>query len=119
MLKNKSGQIVNVASTAAHAYFPGAAVYCATKSAVKMFSEGLRKELSPRYGINVTSIEPGAVATELINTITDQDVLDGFSAKPPMTVLESEDVANAIYYALTQPERVNVGDVYILPTQQK
>ncbi|MHA7057256.1 SDR family oxidoreductase [Aquimarina sp. M1] len=118
LIKNKGGHIINISSTAAYQYFPGGAVYCATKAAVKMFSEGLRKELAPKYGINVTSIEPGAVSTELTETITDQDVLDKFSDMLNMTTLESEDIAEAIVYALTQPARVNINDIHVLPSEQ-
>lgn len=49
LIKNKKGHIINISSTAAYRYFPGGAVYCATKAAVKMFSEGLRQELAPTY----------------------------------------------------------------------
>ncbi|RAR47632.1 SDR family oxidoreductase [Flavobacterium lacus] len=119
LIKNKQGHIVNISSTAAYQYFPGGAVYCATKVAVKMFSEGLRQELAPKYGICVTSIEPGAVATDLMNTITDEDVLDTLAEMQKMTMLEPEDIAEAIYYALTQPSRVNINDVYIMPTEQQ
>ncbi|WP_430468174.1 SDR family oxidoreductase [Winogradskyella ouciana] len=117
--KNKGGDIINISSMAAHRYFPGGAVYCATKSAVKMFSEGLRQELSPKYGINVTSIEPGAVDTNLTSTITDEDIKEKMKEMQKMTTLESEDIANAIHYTLTQPARVNINDVYIVPTEQK
>lgn len=119
LIKNKSGHIINISSTAAYSYFPGGAVYCATKAAVKMFSEGLRQELAPAYGIRVTSIEPGAVATNLLDTITDEDILGNLSEMQQMTALEPEDIAEAIYYALKQPLRVNVNDVHILPTEQK
>lgn len=118
MRKNKSGHIINISSSAAHNYFPGGAVYCATKIAVKMFSEGLRKELAPKYGINVTSIEPGAVDTSLFETITDDDIKEKLKGMKEMTTLEAEDIANAIFYALSQPDRVNVNDVYIMPTEQ-
>ncbi|MGC1517049.1 MAG: SDR family oxidoreductase [Maribacter sp.] len=117
--KNKGGHIINISSMAAHRYFPGGAVYCATKVAVKMFSEGLRQELAPKYGINVTSIEPGAVATNLTNTITDEDIKDKMKGMMEMETLESEDIANAIYYALSQPQRVNINDVYIVPSEQQ
>ena len=79
LIKNKSGHIINISSTAAYSYFPGGAVYCATKAAVKMFTEGLRQELAPTYGIRVTSIEPGAVATNLLDTLTDEDILGNLS----------------------------------------
>jgi NADP-dependent 3-hydroxy acid dehydrogenase YdfG len=119
LIKNKQGHIINISSTAAYRYFPGGAVYCATKAAVKMFSEGLRQELAPTYGICVTSIEPGAVATDLMDTITDEDILGKLSEMQKMTMLEPEDIAEAIYYALTQPSRVNINDVYIMPTEQQ
>ncbi|WP_339631016.1 SDR family oxidoreductase [Bizionia echini] len=119
LIKNKGGNIINISSMAANRYFPGGAVYCATKSAVKMFSEGLRQELAPKYGINVTSIEPGAVNTNLTDTITDEDIKEKMSAMQNMTTLEADDIANAIYYALTQPNRVNINDVYIVPSEQQ
>lgn len=119
MIENKQGHIINISSSAAHNYFPGGAVYCATKSAVKMFSEGLRQELAPEYGINVTSIEPGAVSTELMDTITDEDIKEEMKQMQKMTFLEAEDIAEAIHYALTQPARANINDVFIMPTEQQ
>lgn len=119
LIKNKQGHIINISSTAAYRYFPGGAVYCATKAAVKMFSDSLRQELAPAYGICVSSIEPGAVATHLMDTITDKDILDKLSEMQKMTMLEPEDIADAIYYALTQPNRVNINNVYIMPTEQQ
>lgn len=119
LIKNKQGHIINISSTAAYRYFPGGAVYCATKAAVKMFSDSLRQELAPTYGICVSSIEPGAVATHLMDTITDKDILDKLSEMQKMTMLEPEDIAEAIYYALTQPNRVNINNVYIMPTEQQ
>ena len=119
MIENKGGNIINISSSAAHNYFPGGAVYCATKSAVKMFSEGLRQELAPKYGINVTSIEPGAVSTELTDTITDEDIKETFKEMQKMTFLEAEDIAEAIHYALVQPSRANINDVFIMPTEQQ
>ncbi len=119
MIEQKSGHVINIASSAAHNYFPGGAVYCATKAAIKMFSEGLRQELAPKYGINVTSIEPGAVSTELMNTITDEDIKEQFKEMQKMTFLEAEDIAEAIYYALAQPSRANINDVFIMPTEQQ
>lgn len=118
MRKNKSGHIINISSSAAHNYFPGGAVYCATKVAVKMFSEGLRKELAPKYGINVTSIEPGAVDTSLFDTITDEDIKEKMKGMKEMTILQAEDIANSISYALNQPDRVNINDVYLMPSEQ-
>jgi NADP-dependent 3-hydroxy acid dehydrogenase YdfG len=84
-----------------------------------MFSDGLRQELAPAHGIHVSSIVPGAVATNLMDTITDKDVLDKLSGMQKMTMLEPEDIAEAIYYALTQPNRVDINNVYIMPTEQQ
>ncbi|WP_209404120.1 SDR family oxidoreductase [Pseudozobellia sp. WGM2] len=119
MMDQKSGHIINISSSAAHRYFPGGSVYCATKAAVKMFSEGLRQELAPKYGINVTSIEPGLVDTELMDTITDEDIKENLSEMKKMTPLEADDIAEAISYALSQPQRANINDVYIMPTEQQ
>ncbi|TPN84482.1 SDR family oxidoreductase [Aquimarina algicola] len=119
LIENKGGDIINVSSMAAYRYFPGGAVYCATKSAVQMFSEGLRQELTPAYGINVTSIEPGAVATNLTDTITDEDIKEKISKLEEMTTLESEDIANAICYVFLQPKRVNINNMYIVPSEQQ
>ncbi len=120
MMEQKSGHIINISSSAARKYYPGGAVYCATKSAVKMFSEGLRQELAPTYGIKVTSIEPGFVSTELTETITDEEIKKELMPMvKDLTTLEAEDIAEAIYYALSQPERANINDVYIMPTEQK
>ncbi|GMN04637.1 SDR family oxidoreductase [Croceitalea sp. MTPC5] len=119
MLENKSGHIINIASSAGRKIYPGGAVYCATKAAVRMFSEGLRQELSPTYGINVTSIEPGFVSTELMDTISDDEIKEQLSEMGQMTPLEAKDIAESILYAMSQPKRANINDVYIMPTEQK
>ena len=119
MRERGSGHIVNVSSVAGRRLFPGGAVYCATKFAVRAFSEGLRSELGPGSGIRVTSIEPGAVDTELADHITDDDLVKGIEKMfEGMTPLESEDIAEAIHYALVQPERVNVEELIVMPTTQ-
>jgi len=120
MMDQKSGNIINISSSAARKVYPGGAVYSATKSAVKIFSEGLRMELAPKFNINVTSIEPGFVDTELAYSITDEEIKEGLLSNfKEMTPLEAEDIAEAIYYSLTQPTRANVNDVYIMPTEQE
>ena len=118
MKEKKSGHIVNISSVAGRIVFPAGSVYCATKHAVAAFSEGLRQELSVRSNIRVTCIEPGVVATELTNTITD-DSLQGFveNAKK-MEALQAEDIANAILYAVESPSHVNVNEILIRPTTQ-
>lgn len=117
MNAKKSGHIVNISSVAGRIVFPAGSVYCATKHAVTAFTEGLRQEFSSRSNIRVTSIEPGIVATELNSTITDAS-LEGFvqNAKK-MEALQSQDIADAILYAVDSPSHVNVNEILIRPTQ--
>ncbi|WP_404828858.1 SDR family oxidoreductase [Effusibacillus dendaii] len=117
MKEQKNGHIVNVASIAGHRVIPAASVYCGTKFAVRAISEGLRMELSPQSGIRVTIISPGIVQTELTHHITDPDVQQSV-AKRSLTPLTSEDIANAIVYAVSQPQHVNVNEIMVRPTEQ-
>jgi NADP-dependent 3-hydroxy acid dehydrogenase YdfG len=119
MLKMKSGHIVNISSVAGRIVFAGGSVYCATKHAITAFSEGLRKELSPRYNIRVTCIEPGAVSTELMESITDESMAGFIEATKKMEILQSEDIANAVIYAVQSPNHVNVNEILIRPTSQE
>ncbi|MDT0690090.1 SDR family oxidoreductase [Salegentibacter sp. F188] len=119
MMEQKSGHIINISSSAGRKYYPGGAVYCATKAAVKMFTEGLRSELAPNFGINVTSIDPGFVSTELTDTITDDEIKKDMEPMfKELTPLQAQDIADAIYYSLSQPKRTNINNVYIMPTDQ-
>ena len=119
MINQNSGHLVNMSSIAGRIVFPTGSVYCATKYAVRAFSEGLRQELSTKHKIRVTTIEPGIVATELTSTITDK-ALDSF-LKYAQTIetLKSEDIANAIIFAVDSPPHVNVNEITIRPTQQE
>jgi NADP-dependent 3-hydroxy acid dehydrogenase YdfG len=119
MLDKKSGHIVNISSVAGRIVFAGGSVYCATKHAITAFSEGLRKELSPEYKIRVTCIEPGAVSTELLETITDESMAGHIQATKNMETLQSEDIANAVLYAIQAPNHVNVNEILIRPTEQE
>jgi len=120
MLEQGHGHIVNVSSTAGRRLFPGGAVYCGTKHFVRALSEGMRKELAPDHNIRVTSIQPGAVATELTHTITDEEVLEMFSERHGgMEPLASEDIAESIVYAVGAPGRVDVEELMVLPTEQR
>jgi NADP-dependent 3-hydroxy acid dehydrogenase YdfG len=119
MLDKKSGHIVNLSSVAGRIVFAGGSIYCATKHAITAFSEGLRKELSPEYNIRVTCIEPGAVATELLETITDESMAKFIQSSKNMETLQSEDIANAILYAIQAPNHVNVNEILIRPTAQE
>ncbi len=119
MMDNQQGHIVNISSVAGRKLFPGGSVYCATKFAVRAFSEGLRNELAPEFNIRITAIEPGAVATELTDTITDEDIIENVM-KPMLDIepLQADDIAASIIYALQQPKHVNVQEVLVMPTEQ-
>lgn len=119
MLAKKSGHIVNISSVAGRIVFPAGSVYCATKHAVVAISEGLRQEFSQRANIRVTCVEPGVVATELTNTITDESLKGFVEAVKKMEALKSEDIANAIMYAVESPPHVNVNEILIRPTSQE
>ncbi len=114
-----TGHIVNISSVAGRVANAGSGVYNASKWAVGAFSEALRKEVY-QNNIRVTIIEPGLVATELPQHITDSIALE--QAKNfygSVKNLESEDIANAIVYAVTQPQHVNVNEILIRPTEQE
>lgn len=119
MMKQKDGHIVNISSIAGISVFPSAAVYCGTKYAVEAITEGIRLELTVPYNIRATSIRPGGVETNLMNTITDQEV---FAAFEPMLssvkFLESEDIAKAIVYAVNQDPNVSIDHVCVRPSNQ-
>jgi NADP-dependent 3-hydroxy acid dehydrogenase YdfG len=123
MAQRKSGHVVNIGSVAGRFTNKGGAVYSATKFAVRAISDGLRKEATS-YGVRVTDIEPGAVATELADSIKYEPLRKlytgegGFYA-PDAKILQAEDIANAIVYAVTQPERVNVSELLIRPQIQE
>ena len=119
MLANKSGHIVNISSVAGRIVFPAGSVYCATKHAVTAFSEGLRQELSQRYNIRVTCIEPGVVATELNNTITDSSLQGFLESVKKIEPLQAQDIAEAILYTIDSPNHVNVNEILIRPVQQE
>ncbi len=112
------GHIVNISSVAGRIARAGSAVYNLTKWGVGAFSEALRQEVH-KEKIRVTVIEPGAVATELLEHITHPEAKRRqLEFAQGMTQLQSEDIAAAIVYAVTQPPRVNVNEVLIRPTEQ-
>ena len=113
-----SGHLVNISSVAGRKVTrDSSGVYAGTKHAVGAISEGLRQELL-EDNIRVTIVEPGAVATELPDHITDEDAREGLSGLLKLERLQAEDIAEAVVYAVTQPERVSVNEIMIRPTQQ-
>lgn len=117
MKEQGSGHIVNISSVAGRRSNPMTGVYSGTKYAVNAVSEALRGELV-EDGIRVTIVEPGAVATELPDHISDDEAQERVAGITSIETLESEDIANAIVYATSQPQRVNVNEILIMPTEQ-
>ncbi len=118
MKRQGSGHIVNVSSLAGRKVTRATSgVYAGTKHAVGAISEGLRIELL-EDNIRVTVIEPGAVETELPTHITDEEAKEGLSGLLSLDILQAEDIASAVVYAVTQPDRVSVNEILIRPTQQ-
>lgn len=115
MQKQQSGHIINLASVAGHVVTPNSAVYCATKTAVRAVSEGLRQEVGEN--IRVTMISPGAVQSNLAATITDADSRRQ-EAKVRALAMSASVIANAIAYAISQPNEVDVNEILIRPTAQ-
>jgi NADP-dependent 3-hydroxy acid dehydrogenase YdfG len=118
MKQQGSGHLVNISSVAGRKVTrDSSGVYAGTKFAVNAISEGLRQELL-EDNIRVTIVEPGAVDTELPDHITDEDARESLSGLVNLERLQAEDIAEAIVYAVTQPERVSVNEILIRPTQQ-
>lgn len=118
MKQQKSGQIINVSSVAGHKVRPGSAVYAATKAAVLMLSEGLRQEVKA-YDIRTTVISPGAVDTELPNSITEPDVADNVNKFYEENAIPAESFARAVAFAISQPPEVDVNEILFRPTRQE
>ncbi|MGR7812624.1 SDR family NAD(P)-dependent oxidoreductase [Lacinutrix undariae] len=116
MTARKSGQIINIGSSAGKEVYPKGNVYCASKHAVLAITEGMRIDLNP-YGIKVGAVNPGLVETEFSKVRFKGDaiadtVYTGFKA------LQPEDIADVIYFAVSRPPHVNIADVLVLPTAQ-
>ena len=116
MLEQKSGHIINLSSVAGHKVFAGGTVYCATKFAVKAISEGIRIESDGK--IRSTNISPGAVATELTNTISHEETAQMAEQLYDMAI-DADAIARAITYAIEQPAEVDVNEMIIRPTKQE
>jgi NADP-dependent 3-hydroxy acid dehydrogenase YdfG len=117
MKEQKSGHVINVSSVAGHKVRPGNAIYAATKHAVRVISEGLRMEVKP-YGIRTTIISPGAIATELADSVTEPDLQERTRALYAMAV-PADVIARAIAYAISEPPEVDVNEILVRPTAQE
>ena len=120
MEKQGFGHILATDSVAGHQVYPGSAVYCGTKFAVRAIMDGLRQE-EAKKGIKSTIVSPGAVNTELFKSINDQQAQADLLAswKQPNNSLAAEDLANAVAYAVDTPARASVSEIIIRPTAQE
>lgn len=110
--------LVNISSVAGRVARSGSAVYNATKHAVGAFSEGLRQEVTGRH-VRVSLIEPGAVATELVDHMSQAAQERHHQRFAGVETLESADIADAITYVVTRPRRVAVNELLVRPTEQE
>jgi NADP-dependent 3-hydroxy acid dehydrogenase YdfG len=118
MERQQSGHIIATDSVAGHVVYPESAVYCGTKFAVRAIMEGLRQE-QRENNVKSTIISPGAVQTELYNTISDKQTAQALHEAQTEWGLTSEDVAEAVVYAIDTPDRVSVSNLIIRPTKQQ
>ncbi|NYE14935.1 SDR family NAD(P)-dependent oxidoreductase [Actinomadura citrea] len=117
LLKAK-GTIVQISSTSGRVASAYSGVYGATKFGITAFSEALRQEVTAQ-GVRVVVVEPGFVATELISHNTDPTMRAlARDMAAAMRTLQPEDIANAVVYAVTQPEHVAVNEILVRPTDQ-
>jgi Short-chain alcohol dehydrogenase of unknown specificity len=117
MVERCSGHIINIGSIAGKAVYPNGAVYCATKYAVNALHQGMRMDLLP-YNIRVTQICPGAVETEfsLVRFKGDKGRADQVYTGYENLVVD--DIAESVYFAISQPPHVDIQDMLVMPTAQ-
>lgn len=117
MKEQKSGHFINVSSVYGDKLGPAATVYCATKFAVRALSEGLRQEVKP-YNIRTTVISPGAVATELLDHISEKEIQAETKNFVSQIAVPAETFARMVAFAINEPEDVDVNEILFRPTAQ-
>jgi NADP-dependent 3-hydroxy acid dehydrogenase YdfG len=118
MQRQKAGHIINVSSVAGHKVRAAGVVYSATKHAVRVISEGLRQEVKP-YDIRTTIISPGAVDTELPNSVTEPDVAANVQKMYDEIAIPADSFARAVAFAMSQPDDVDINEILFRPTRQE
>ncbi|KAF1344428.1 nonribosomal peptide synthetase 10 [Delphinella strobiligena] len=117
MLARGSGHIVAISSDAGRKVFPGLGVYSASKFFVEATLQSLRLETAGK-GLRVTSVQPGNTATDLLGMSTDAEAIKQYGEPTGAKILDVEDIANSIIYALKQPEHVAVNEILIEPRDE-
>ncbi|BBK34214.1 NADP-dependent 3-hydroxy acid dehydrogenase YdfG [Stella humosa] len=115
MTARGAGHVINIASIGALSVVPTAAVYCATKHAVRAISEGLRQE---NDRIRVTCIHPGVVESELADTITDPEAAAAMQSYRAVA-LQPDAIGRAVHFAIAQPDDVDVSEIVVRPTASR
>lgn len=118
MKTQMGGHIINVSSVAGHKVRAGSAVYSATKHAVRALTEGLRQEVKP-YNIRTTIISPGAVATELPDSISEPDVAETMRKYYDDIAIPADSFAQTVVFAMSQPDEVDINEILFRPTRQE
>lgn len=118
MQKQQSGHIINTSSVAGHKVRPGSAVYAATKTAVRVISEGLRQEVKP-YNIRTTIISPGAVQSELATSVTEPEMAAGIKKFYDEFAISADAFASTVLFAISQPDDVDINEILFRPTRQE
>ena len=117
MLDRRRGHIINIGSIAGHAAYPRGSVYCGTKAAVKLITEGLKQDLIGTP-IRVSSVDPGLVETEFSVVRFHGDTDKAGKVYQGLTPLSAMDVADVIFFCATRPAHVNINDVVLMPVDQ-
>jgi NADP-dependent 3-hydroxy acid dehydrogenase YdfG len=117
MVKRGRGHVVNLGSTAGHLTYPSGAVYCASKAAERVITEGLREDVLGTP-IRVTTVDPGMVETEFSKVRFRGDASRAAKVYENLTPLRAEDVADAIVFAVTRPAHVNIAEILLTPVDQ-
>lgn len=117
MKENNSGHIVNISSVAARQTYANGVVYCASKRAVDVISDGMRLELT-EFGIKVTNIQPGLVETDFSKVRFKGDEEKANTVYEGYKALEPKDIADAIFYCISAPKHVAISDLTIYPSAQ-
>ncbi len=118
MIKQNKGHIITTDSVAGHIVHPGTAVYAGTKYAIQAVMDGLRQEEIDHH-IKTTMVSPGAVNTELFGTITNEETRAKIEHDEKENGLKAVDVANAVAYAIDQPDEVAINEILMRPRSQR
>lgn len=117
MVERNSGHVINIGSVAGDAAYGGGNVYCATKSAVKALTDGLRIDVADT-AVRVTNIKPGLVETNFSVTRFHGDKQKADSVYAGIQPLTGDDIADVVFYAASAPAHVQIAEVLVLATHQ-